>query len=698
MMRLSRTPRLLRQAEASECGLACVAMIANFHGHRLDMAGLRQRFCVSISGAALQDLMQLASALQLTSRALRLEPERLADIAQPAILHWDFDHFVVLARVRGKIFTILDPARGELALSHEQLSKHFTGVALEVAPARDFRLVEARAKVKLRHLWSRVRGLKRALLQTLTLSLLLQAIALFAPYYLQLAIDQVVPSADRDFLLVLALSFAALYAIRALTEWLRGWVLLSYGQHMTFQMAGNLFHHLLRLPAGFFERRHVGDILSRLESLAPIQRALTQGLVSTLIDGVMALTTGFVMLLYDWRLALLAFGFIAAYALVSLLCLPAKRRLKTDEIAARAEEHSHQIETIRAVRTIKQFGREALREHAWRNLFAAVLEKGVAVSKLDLFVQLAQTLLWGLQITLVVYFAVVFILDGEFTIGALFAFTAYRQNFVERIQDLIANLIEFGMLRLHLERLADIVHAESEPGLDAPTTIRPAGDLAVELRNASFRYGDNGPYVLRNLNLRISPGAFIAVTGPSGGGKTTLLKLLLGLLQPERGELRVDGTNVSQHGLRAWRELTGAVMQDDQLLSGSIADNISLFDPDMDMQRVQHAATLARLHADVMRMPMAYLSPSGDMGSALSGGQRQRLLLARALYRRPRVLFLDEGTAHLDTATELMIADALRSMSITRIVVAHRPALLQRADRVLIVNEGRLSEFGRAPA
>ena len=666
-------------------------MVANFHGHAVDMVGLRGRFGMTLTGATLRDLMDVAGKLGFGARALRVPLNRLNDIATPAVLHWDLNHFVVLERSNGKHATIFDPASGRARLAFDELSRHFTGVALELTPTTRFQPIESRVRAKLSDFWSRSSGLRRALIQTLMLSVILQVIALLAPYYLQLVIDEVVPSFDRDFLLILALGFGALYLIRAFTEWLRGWVILNYGQHMTLQMAGNLVHHLIRLPADFFEKRHVGDIISRLKSVTPIQRALTQGLVAALIDGLMAVTTAIVMLVYDARLALLAFGFIAVYVLISVGTVPLRRRLQEAEIAARADENSQMIETIRAARTIKQFGRESIRENAWRNLFANLIEKSLSVGRLDLIVQFFQTLLWGLQVTLIVYFATLFILDGELTVGALFAFTAYRQHFVERVQELISNVIEFRMLKLHLERLADIVYTPREQGLDGSSPAVRTDPGRIELKQVSFRYGPHSPYVFRNLSLIVEPRAFVAITGPSGSGKSTLLKLLLGLVPAEQGDFLAHDIPVSTLGLQVWRSQVGAVMQDDQLLSGSIADNIAFFDPEADLSRVQQSAQAANIHHEIMSMPMNYMSLVGDMGSALSGGQRQRVLLARALYRQPRVLFLDEGTANLDLDSELQIAETIRRMPITRIVIAHRPALLDRADKVFVMAHGRLA-------
>ncbi len=689
--------QFIRQTEASECGLACLAMVASNYHLNIDLSSLRQRFPLSLTGATLRDLMTVADELDFSSRAIKVELEHLADVQCPAILHWDLCHFVVLTKVktgrRGLRATVYDPAFGIKEMDEAEVSKHFTGVALELTPTGNFKPAEARRRVKLSDLWSRISGLKRALMQMLILSVVLQVFVLLMPFYLQLVIDEAVVRYDQQFLLMLAVGFAAVYLLSAVTEALRSYVILALGQHMTFQMAGNVVRHLLRLPTNFFEMRHVGDIISRVGSIKPIQDALTQSVVSALIDGVMALTTAILMLIYAWQLALVVFGFTVIYMLLSMLVFPMMRRRQEEMITATAKEQSYIMESLRAVRAIKLFGGEAQREGSWRNLFSNVVNATVASGKLDIAVAFFNTLLFGLQLVLIVYLGARFILAGEFSVGMLFAFLAYRQNFSDRIGGLVTKGLEFKMLGLHLERLSDIVHTKQEPGLNATVSADREIQGKIELDNVSFRYAQNAPYVFTDVNLCIEPGEFIAITGPSGSGKSTLMKVMLGLAQPENGELRIDELPMSAFGLRAWRQHAGVVMQDDQLLSGTMADNISFFDPQVDMEQVRSVSETARIHADISRMPMNYLSLIGDMGAALSGGQRQRLLLARALYRDPRVLFLDEGTANLDTQSEREIADVIEAMPITRIVVAHRPELIERADRVFEMSAGSLRQI-----
>ncbi len=700
LFRRKRLPVVLG-AEAAECGLCCMTMIARYWGHDVDLNGLRQRFSLSLSGASLRAIMGLADQLGFSTRALRVELSALNKVKLPAIAHWDLNHFVVLKSVSNKSATIHDPALGERTLPIEEVSRHFTGVILEVTRSAQFTKQIARTPTKLSSLWSHASGLGDAFWQVLLLSAAMQIAVFAAPFQLQLVVDEAIFRADRELLTVLALGFGALVIIQASIEAMRSWALRYFGALLSFQMVGNLVRHLLRLPVEFFEKRHVGDVLSRINSTTPVQDAITRGVVASLIDGLMAVVAGVILFVYSPVLAGIVLAAIALNLLIAAALFPIMRRRMEEEINSSAKERSHLMETVRASTTIKLMGGEGGREGVWRNLYADVVNASFSVGKYQIGLGYAQAAIVGVQTVLVVYLAARLILAGEgFSVGMLFAFLSFRQTFTDRTIALINQAVQFRLLGLHLERLGDIVHAkpESIEATGLPSVVRGA----VRLRSVSFRYGAADANVLDGLDLDIAAGECVAVTGPSGGGKSTLLKLLLGLYAPTGGSLELDGRPASPELFRHWRAQAGIVTQDDSLLSGTLADNIAFFDPDLDMGRVQAAAHAARVHDEIARMPMQYLSLVGDMGSSLSGGQRQRILLARALYRQPRILFMDEGTSHLDEANEDIIVELVAAMPITRVIIAHRPAILTCADRVLRLEGGTLrpveaaAKFSRA--
>jgi ATP-binding cassette subfamily B protein RaxB len=684
----------IRQAEAAECGLACLAMIAGYHGHEIDIGTLRRRHPVSLKGMTLSDLMQVAEQLGLTARPLRLEPVHLKDLRLPALLHWDMSHFVVLRRaLRGGAVVVHDPARGERRLTAAEVSHHFTGIAVELTPSDGFERATHVPRLHLTDLLGSMSGLGSALVQTLALSAILQAYVLASPFYMQLAVDEAVAKDDRDLLTVLAIGFGLLMLVNACAGLLRSRILVHLQSMLAFGMGVGLFRHLLRLPLAFFERRHVGDLVSRFAAIEPVRNMLAEGLVAALVDGAMAVLTAGMIFVYSVRLGLVVLLALAVYVLLRIAFYRTFRRRSLDLVHAKSLENTMFIETARAIQSIKVFNREAMRNALWSNRYAEVLIANAGVERLKGLFKALNDLVFGCENLAVVYLGAAAALDGKMTIGMLFAFMSYKLQFIDKAVRCTEKAIELRMLDLHLDRLADIAQAEPEAGTDAGTAYRPAIQGQIELRNLSFRYAAGEPLVLDGVSLSVEPGEYVAITGPSGGGKTTLLKLMLGLLEPAMGEVLVDGLPLRTVGARAFREHVGVVMQDDQLMSGSIADNISFFDDNFDAEQMQRCAALAGIHGDIMRMPMAYETLIGDMGSSLSGGQRQRVLLARALYKRPKILFMDECTSHLDTALEAQVNAAIKALGLTRIIIAHRPETIASASRRLIVDGGTLREL-----
>ncbi|MGB6229515.1 MAG: peptidase domain-containing ABC transporter [Litorimonas sp.] len=684
----SRLPVIL-QTETTECGLACLAMIARYQGHDVDLNSLRQKHLLSMRGTSLKQIIRIAGQLSLSPRALRVDLDQLHKLSLPAILHWDLNHYVVLERVRGDRVTIVDPGIGRRGLRLSKVSDHFTGVALELTPAEDFRPVNDRIRPRLSDMWSNLVGAKRAVAQTLVLSLALLGTILIAPFLFQLVVDAVLPSpgnrgGDQGLLIALAIGFGGLAVMRAVVEAARGYTIVAFGAQLSRQMVGNIFRHLVRLPISYFERRHVGDIISRMNSTQPIQEALSQSVVSVLIDGAMALIMLVVMFLFSPLLALIVVGTTALLVIATLLIYPRLRATQEEAIYARALENSHVIESIRASTTVKLFGREAEREASWANLFTDFVNADTAYQRWQVAQTFAQTLTVGLQVVAVVVAAAwMMTQDGSaFTVGMLVAFLIYRQYFSDAVVQLVTKGNEFRLLSLHLDRLADIVHAPTET---SDRTYEPLGDVKgrIALEDVTFAYSPHDPVVLDGVSLDVAVGEMVTLTGSSGGGKTTLMKLMLGLYAPTDGRVTIDGRDLATIDPADWRARVGVVMQDDRLLSGTIADNIAFFDPEIDMERVVRAARSARIHDVIASIPMNYLGLIGDMGSTLSGGQKQRLLLARALYQEPDMLFLDEGTANLDVETEAEIVSLIADLPITRIIVAHRPAFLEASDRVV---------------
>jgi ATP-binding cassette subfamily B protein RaxB len=692
-MKFSREQKLpmVFQTEAAECGLACLAMIAGYHGLNVDLPALRQRFSLSLRGTTLNHIIRFAGALDLTGRPLRVELEDLDCLKTPCILHWKMDHFVVLKKVTRKYVFLHDPSIGPRRLTFAEASRYFTGVALELTPTPSFAPRDERRPLRLRDLIGRVVGLKRALGQIFALAAALELFSIISPLFLQLTVDKVLAAVDRDLLVTLGIGFMLLIGLQSFLGALRSWTTLYFGTSLKLQWYANLFSHLVRLPVSFFEKRYFGDILSRFDGAEAIQRTLTNNFIETVLDGLISIFVLGVMFFYSRKLALIVIVSVLIYvALRNLAYLPLRRSME-EQIMRMAKQQTHLIETLRGIRTIKVLGREDSRKTRWMNLLADTTNAQVETERLTLLFKAANGLIFGLQSVAVVWFGAVLVLGGQFTVGMLFAFVAYQEQFKARITTLVDRLYEFRMLSLQVQRLADVVQEKPES-----TYLESNGteieDASIDVRSLFFRYSDTEPWLLEDVTFRIAPGECVAIVGPSGAGKSTLLKLMAGLLKPQSGDVIVNGHSVCQSRAAVLGNV-GFVLQDDSLFAGTIADNIAFASDTADMARVEECARLACVDGEINEMHMGYNTLIGDMGSALSGGQQQRLLLARALYQRPSILILDEATSHLDVPTEQRIAAMLVDLRMTRVFAAHRPDTIRIADRVIALSRtGKITE------
>lgn len=689
------------QSEAAECGLACLAMLVTHHGLQTDLRELRRRFPVSLKGATLAQIMRHAGQLRFATRALRCEPDELSQLQLPCVLHWKLNHFVVLEQVRRHAVVIVDPALGRRRVPMAEVSRHFTGVALELSPAADFVPADRRQRLRLRDLTGRVTGLRRALGSVLALAAGLEVIAIINPMVTQFIVDGALVTGDRDLLVLAVLGGATLLVIDFLLRMARGWIALRINQQFAVQWTANLFSHLLRLPMSFFEKRHLGDITSRFGALGAVRGTLTNGAISAVLDGVMALATLALMIIYSARLTLVAVAALLLYAAIRFIAYRPFRAASEERIVLAAKENTFFFESIRAALPLKLYGRVAERISRWQNLMIDVQNRDVATQKMTLWFSSANTLIAGGEGMLLLYLGGAAVLDRAMSLGMLLAFLAYRSQFGERATKLVDLAIEVKMLELHAERLADIAlePPEVEASIETDTTrLAPR----IEVRKLSFRYADGEPWVLRDFDFTIEAGESVAIVGASGCGKTTLLKLLLGLNEPVEGEIRIGAQGaavpIRQLGPSTYRGLIGTVMQEDVLLSGSLAENIACFDPHFDLPAIEAAARLAAVHDEIIAMPMGYQTLVGEMGSSLSGGQKQRVLLARALYRQPKILALDEATSHLDPDNERKVSVAIKGLDLTRITIAHRPETIASAARIVMLEGGRIARDVRLAA
>lgn len=678
------------QTEAAECGLVCLSRVSAAFGCNLDMADLRRRFPVSNRGLTLRQISDIASAIDLHARGIKCELDELHQVRTPAILHWGLNHFVVLEKIKKGHIVIHDPATGRVRVSHAEAGKRFTGMAMEMSPAPGFKKRREKSPLSI---WSWIRltpDLYSGFGQILLMSLMLQAYVVASPFYMQLAIDQAALKGDMQLLVALAVGFGLFGLFNVGAGLLRSFATQQVSAHMSWDMSLRLFRHLVRLPLGWFQRRRLADTLSRFDAINPIRDQVSGALIASLIDGILTIVTLIMMVIFAWHLALCVLAGIALYIAIRVGSMPTSLRLASEELMADIAENGKRIETVKAIQTIKVMSAEGEQETQWSNRYAEVIKRNLISARFNITIGAVQQSFEVLVSTVVIFLGARAIIAGEMTVGVLYAFMAYKGQFTGAVTNIVSQIISWKLNDIYSYRLADIVLTPKEDGIDQIDSHAPAFRGEIEIENLSFRYATFEPFVFRGLHLRIKAGELIAIVGPSGAGKSSLLKVISGLYPATTGEVRIDGRPLAAWGPRTLRRAFGVVMQDDELLSGSVAENVAFFDEHIDMERVWAALEAACLKDEIIAMTMKAESQVGDMGGSLSGGQRQRLLIARALYRNPSILFLDEATSHLDTANEARINESLKRLNITRVIIAHRPETIRSADRIFDIRSGQV--------
>ncbi|MFF3668798.1 peptidase domain-containing ABC transporter [Microtetraspora malaysiensis] len=688
-MRRGRVP-VIRQATMADCGAACLAMVLRHHGRRTTVREVGEHVQVSRDGLSASAIAEAARSYGLRVKAFSLAPEQLDAVPGPFIVHWEFNHFLVVERWRPDVVEVVDPASGRRRLTPEEFDVGFTGVVLafEPGPEFDVRGTQRRPwrRDLVRALLARHRGL---LLQALFASLLLQGVTLVLPLLSGLVVDEVLPGGNRYLLRILIVGLGFVVLIQAILTYLRTAVLLMLRARADTQFTAGVVGHLFTLPYRFFTLRGTSDLVMSTQSAASLRAMLSGQALSALLDGPMAAVLMTLVLLGDPVLG----GCLLAVAVVQVALLLATRRRIADltgrELTAAATTQGRLIESIGGIETIKASSAEWRAMERWSRMFTAQMNADV---RLGLTRGALDAVLSGIRIlgpALLLLVGASRVLDGELTLGTMLALNALAMSTLTPLTSLLTSLQELQEAGAHFERLADIVEAEPE----RRGRKRPHLRGEVVLRDVGFRFDPRSPWTVRNVSLAVEPGQKIALVGSSGSGKSTLGRILLGLYQPVEGDVWYDGTPAWDIDARWLRSRFGVVTQEPHLFTGTIRDNIGLAVPDASLEQVVAAARMACVHDDIMAMPMGYETMLTE-GSGISGGQRQRIALARALLPQPRVLLLDEATSHLDTAAEAAIERNLAWLTQTRIVIAHRLSTVRDADQILVVERGRIVERG----
>lgn len=684
-LRWQRRVPVIHQTETAECGLACLAMICGHFGKNIDLIYLRRKFNLSARGATLAGINGIAEQLGMATRALSLELDELRVLKTPCILHWDFSHFVVLVSVKRNRYVLHDPARGIRYISREEMSRYFTGVALEVWPGSEFQSETLQTRISLRSLINSIYGIKRTLAKIFCLSVVIEAINLLMPVGTQLVMDHAIPAGDRGLLTLISAALMFFILLKAATSTLRAWSSLVMSTLINVQWQSGLFDHLLRLPLAFFERRKLGDIQSRFDSLDTLRATFTTSVIGFIMDSIMVVGVCVMMLLYGGYLTWIVLCFTTIYIFIRLVTYGNYRQISEECLVREVRAASYFMETLYGIATVKIQGMVGIRGAHWLNMKIDAINSGIKLTRMDLLFGGINTFVTACDQIVILWLGAGLVIDNQMTIGMFVAFSSFRGQFSERVASLTSFLLQLRIMSLHNERIADIALHEKEEKKPEIEIVADMGPISLETNGLSYRYDSQSAPIFSALSLSVAPGESVAITGASGAGKTTLMKVLCGLFEPDSGRVLINGIDIRQIGINNYHRMIACVMQDDRLFSGSIRENICGFAEEMDEEWMVECARASHIHDVIMNMPMGYETLIGELGEGLSGGQKQRIFIARALYRKPGILFMDEATSALDSESEHFVNVAIKNMNITRVIIAHRETTLRTVDRVISI-------------
>ncbi|HEY7127734.1 MAG TPA: peptidase domain-containing ABC transporter, partial [Ktedonobacterales bacterium] len=692
-VRRRRVPVLL-QMSAVECGAACLTMVLSYYGRKTTVSEVRNRCQVGRDGLSALDIVKAARSYGLRVRAVSLQEDDLRLITLPAIVHWEFNHFLIVERVSFQWVEVVDPALGRRRMSIEEFFTGFTGIVLMLEPGVQFdRTAPAHSVTLGNYARSYLQVAPLSFLQILGASLLLQLFGLALPLLTALVIDQVIPFGLKEPLTLLAAGLLLLLVAQVVLTLLRASVLLYLQTRVDKQMMLGFFEQVLTLPLRFFQQRSSGDILSRLSSNLVIRDTVSNQLISTTLDGSFVLAYLFILFKSSLFFGMVAFVIGLVQVGVLLASTRLIRPLAKQELLTQGKFQGYAAEALVGITTLKAAGAEQRALERWTTLFFEQMNVSVRRNYLSALVDLSVTNLRALAPLLLLVIGTVQVLDGALQAGTMLALVTLASAFLAPLGSLVASGQRLQLVRSHLERVADVLETEPEQAVQA---VSPPPRLKghVRLQNVSFQYDPHSLLVLRDINVAIRPGQKVAIVGRTGSGKTTLGMLLLGLYLPTTGDIFYDHLPLRSLNYQAVRSQFGVVTQGSTLFSGTIRENIALNHPAMPIERIVRAASAAAIHADILQMPMEYETFVAEGGSALSGGQRQRLALARALANHPVILLLDEATSALDVVTEQAVERNLRTLACTQIVIAHRLSTIRNADLILVLEQGTIIERG----
>lgn len=685
------------QQSASDCGCASLVMIGRYWGKNFSVNRLRDMTNVGRSGASLSAIAAAAESLGFASRPVKATLDKFAEQSLPAIAHWEGNHFIVVYEITNTKVIVCDPALGQRTLTRKEFAAGWTGYALLLQPTSLLKGTENQ-DIGLWKFFELVKPHYKVLLEVFIASVVMQLFGLVTPVFTQLLLDRVLVQRSLATLNAVGLGMIVFGLFSIAMNAVRSYLLTHTATRISISLLVGFIKHTFRLPLAYFESRYVGDIISRIQENQKIQTFLTGQALSIILDLLTLVVYLSLMFSYSWQMALFVLVTVPPFFILALASTSILRRISREVFNAGAKENSYIIESLTGVRTVRSLAIEQTVRWRWEELLNDLVRKSFHAQIIGIRLSVISGGINTFTSAALMWFGAWQVIQGELTVGQLVAFNMLVGNVLSPFLRFSQLWNEFQEIFISVERLNDVLEAEPEEDLQHKPR-KTLGKLRGHIRfdNVTFRYHpESKTNVLENINFEIKPQQMVALVGRSGSGKTTLSKLILGLYPATEGKVQIDGHDINGLSLRSLRSQVGVVDQDTFLFGGTVRENISIAHPEATLDEIIQAAKLAGADEFIQKLPLGYETQIGEGGGMLSGGQRQRLAIARALLGNPRLLLFDEATSHLDSESERIIQNNLKTIlkGRTSVIIAHRLSTVRNADLILVLDQGVLVESG----
>lgn len=688
---------LIFQTERTDCALSCITMIANYYGIEIELVTLKQRYPEYKNGMNLNEIRDILETLKMNARVLSVDNNELDKVKLPCIIHWDKNHFVVLKKIYSNKFVIHDPEKGIVTLSKVKFFKHFNGIVIEPTlciissiSTKEEKLSSQKQKYNtfnnLCFLFLLIKKCQSPVFFILLLLLIIEFANICLPQITQLIIDDAIVNSDLNLLIVASSGYFILSLIQLFVSSAKDGIIVWINAHLGYYFPVSFYNKLMSLPVSFFNSRNLGDLISRFDSIDTLKNIATMQLLNIVLDIIM-MSASFVMLvIYDKYLALIILFTLFLYAVIKLFTYNLYRIFNISTIKAKARQNGSIIESVKNHQLLKLYPEcNGLKGNYTQSLVEVVNNQAKA-SYIQMFFTGSNLFLSSLKNIAILYFGGRLVMSGTFSIGMLVAFIAYSEQFCRRTIKIIDFMMQSYISGIHIARINEVMGGSSKVDIteELPSFVLST-NASLKLKNVSFEYNANTS-IFSDISIELGFGETLLISGRSGCGKSTLAKLILGLLPLSTGRISYNDITITPHNIKSFRKLTGTVLQGDSLLNGTLLYNIT-FDNSVSIENIISITEGLGIHGVINNLPMGYYSQVTDINTNLSVGQIQRILLARAIYRKPALLILDEATSNLDCESEKQVINYIASLPCTKILISHKGESYKIADKILILDK-----------